>query len=177
MITSLERSFASLRRFIDACGFPAALVGGMAITARVRMRATDDLDLVIAVPSGATDKLLATASACGYRYDEATAREWVDSGLLRMTDAEGTTVDLLIATDPLSQALVQRATAERLMGSDVPVATVEDLLLMKLEANRPVDLDDAIAIKDAFGDRLDRAYVDKWAMALGLTDRLKALLD
>jgi hypothetical protein len=34
-----------------------------------------------------------------------------------------------------------------------------DLLVMKLEANRPIDLDDVIAIKDAFGDRLDLAYV------------------
>lgn len=140
------------------------------------MRATDDIDLVIAVPHVDIDRLLATASACGYRYDEATAREWAASGLLRLIDADGTSIDLLIATDPLSHELVRRASVERLMGSSLPVASVEDLLLMKLEANRPIDLDDAIAIKDAYGDRLDRAYVDRWAAALGIDGRVKALL-
>lgn len=38
---------------------------------------------------------------------------------------------------------------------------------MKIEANRPIDLDDVIAIKDAFGDRLDLVYVRAQADRLG----------
>lgn len=73
--------------------------------------------------------------------------------------------------DDISVELLQRANRVHLHGIDLPVATVEDLLLLKLEANRHIDLDDAIAIKDAFGEALDRAYIDRWAKTLGIEDR------
>ena len=47
------------------------------------------------------------------------------------------------------------------------VATPEDLLLMKLDANRPVDVDDSIAIKDAYLGRLDLSYLRSQADRLG----------
>ena len=38
---------------------------------------------------------------------------------------------------------------------------------MKIEANRPIDMDDAIGIKDAFAEKLDLAYLRGQADALG----------
>ena len=53
------------------------------------------------------------------------------------------------------------------------MATVEDLLVMKLDANRPLDLDDAIAIKDAFAEKLDLAYVRRQADSAGAPVRTR----
>lgn len=58
----------------------------------------------------------------------------------------------------------------------VSVATVEDLLLLKLDANRPIDLDDAIAIKDAFEETLDRRYLAEQGDVLDLRRALENLL-
>ena len=63
--------------------------------------------------------------------------------------------------------VVTRATVIEVLGTEVRVATPEDLLLMKIEANRPIDLDDAIAIKDAFAGRLDLPYLTTQADRLG----------
>ena len=68
-------------------------------------------------------------------------------------------VDLLIADDPFLQQVALRATPVSFSGVLLPVAAPEDLLLLKLAAARPIDLDDALAIKDALGDTLDRAYL------------------
>ena len=80
-----------------------------------------------------------------------------------------------MVVESLVEALVilARATPLNLGRCTLPVASVEDLLLMKLEANRPVDLD---AIKDAFADTLDRAYLRAEAARLDVVARLDALL-
>ena len=67
---------------------------------------------------------------------------------------------------------MSRATPVELGNAMLPVASVEDLLVMKLEANRPQDIDDILAIKDAFADRLDLHCVREQTERLGIGDRL-----
>jgi hypothetical protein len=43
---------------------------------------------------------------------------------------------------------------------------------LKLEADRPVDIDDVLAIKDARGDQLDMRYLRSQADQLGLRGKL-----
>ncbi|MBI3185173.1 MAG: hypothetical protein HYZ28_23805 [Myxococcales bacterium] len=165
-----------LARFLAAWGRPAALVGGMAMVARVWRRPTVDLDVMVAVPAGTEQALLDLARDHGYTFDPQRTRDFLPGGLVQLFGPEGARVDLLFADDPMSESVLSRATRERLLGVELPVATVEDLLLMKLEANRPSDLDDAIAIKDAFQAELDKQYLRHWAHKLGIADRLQALI-
>ena len=51
-----------------------------------------------------------------------------------------------------------------------------DLLLLKLDASRPIDIDDAIALKDARGESWDRRYIDEQAALLGLSATVDNLL-
>ena len=67
---------------------------------------------------------------------------------------------------------MSRATPVVLGDATLPVATVEDLLVLKLEADRPQDIDDILAIKDAFAERLDLHYVRGHTDRLGISDRL-----
>ncbi len=55
----------------------------------------------------------------------------------------------------------------------LPVASVEDLLLLKLEANRPQDIDDILSIKDGCSEALDWAYVRAEAARLSLSEVLE----
>lgn len=148
---------ARLAGFVSSWPHPAALVGGTAMVARVRARASSDTDLVIVAPSPAPE-LLEHAVRHGYGYDATGIEGWLEGGLVRLDGPEAG-VDLLIADDPFLRQVARRATVVRFGAVELPVATTEDLLLMKLAAPRPVDLDDASAIKDAFGGSLDRVYL------------------
>ena len=148
---------ARLARFVATWPHPAALVGGVAMLARVRSRATRDADLVIVAPAPER-ALLDHARRHGYGYDGADIEDWLAGGLVRLDGPEAG-VDLLIADDPFLQQVALRATPVSFSGVLLPVAAPEDLLLLKLAAARPIDLDDALAIKDALGDTLDRAYL------------------
>jgi hypothetical protein len=44
-------------------------------------------------------------------------------------------------------------------GTTVPVASAEDIIVMKLLAGRPKDVEDVVAIAAAQGERLDIAYI------------------
>ena len=150
-------ALSKLNGFVEGWPHGAALVGGLAIVARVRTRTTADADLVIVAPPPASH-LLEYAKRCGYSYDQQDIQEWFDGGLVRLTAPEGD-LDLILADEPFLLDVVQRATSVSFGQVALPVATVEDLLLLKLSANRPIDLDDALAIKDALGHSLDFTYL------------------
>lgn len=63
-------------------------------------------------------------------------------------------------------------------GRRVPVATMEDLLVYKLIADRPRDREDVAAMLRTqlrAGARIDWAYVERWARFWEISDRLAEL--
>jgi hypothetical protein len=151
------KALLRLERFIEGWPHESALVGGLAMIARVRTRTTMDADVVIIAPPPPSE-LLEHARASGYEYDPEDIEEWFEGGLVRLRAPEGD-LDLIIADDPFLVDVATRASTVTLDEATIPVAQVEDLLLLKLAANRPIDLDDALAIRDSFKDRLDREYL------------------
>jgi hypothetical protein len=116
-------------------------------------------------------------------HDDAAMRSLAEAGLIQLqVTAPGESagaigsVDVIISDSPFLDLVLSRAQSVELGPVRLNVATLEDLLLLKLDANRPIDLDDAIAIKDAFGKELDRAYLAEQAGLLGLRDRVENLL-
>jgi hypothetical protein len=89
----------------------------------------------------------------------------------------GWKVDLVIRKDrPFSRSEFRRRVPARLLGVDVFVATAEDTVLAKLEwaaqgaSDRQVA--NATAVLAVGGERLDGAYLDRWAAELGVVDLL-----
>lgn len=82
-------------------------------------------------------------------------------------EALGTIADLIVANEPLLEATIARAVLTSLGKVTLPIATLEDLVLLKLDANRPRDVEDVLSIKDAFGGTLDLAYARRQADAAG----------
>jgi predicted nucleotidyltransferase len=152
--------------FLDAWPHPAAVVGGLAVVLRVRPRLTRDVDLVAVVPDDRR-VLLDHLRASGYVWNEDDIEEWLDGGLVRARCATAA-LDVIVADDPFLVDVARRAEPVTVEGRALPVATLEDLLLLKLEAGRPQDLDDALAIKDAFADRLDKGYLRAAGSRIGV---------
>lgn len=160
---------------------PCAVIGGAAMVLRVRARPTRDVDVVITAEREDLDALLELARRHGWTFDEdAETRSLAEEGLVQLFRpgerrlAFG--LDLIFVDGPFLERVTRRATPVVVAGTTLPVATIEDLLLLKLDANRGIDLDDAIAIKDAFESSLDRAYLEEQADALGVRRALDNLL-
>lgn len=171
MLGALRRLAALLSQWSGG----AAVVGGVGIVARVRPRFTADIDVVIAVEPSRVTELLALAGGHGWTHDPSELDELLEGGLarLRAADGPGVALDLMFVDSAFLESVVERATPVGIGDASIPVASVEDLLLMKLEAERPQDIDDILAIKDAHSGTLDIDYIRRQAAILGLADRLE----
>jgi hypothetical protein len=168
---TLPEAVARLARFCAELAKPWALIGGVAVIARAFVRATKDVDLLVSCTASEAPALLEVARRHGYAWEASDVRDFLEAGLIRMwgppSRREGLGLDILLTDSAFDEEAVRRASVVEVLGTKVAVATAEDLMLMKLRANRPIDLDDVLALKDAFAGRLDLAYLRAQADFLG----------
>lgn len=140
------------------------LIGGQAVLLHGRPRLTDDIDLTLGVGPEALPAVREAAEALGLeplpRDVEAFVRQ---TFVLPARDSEtGIRIDFVFSTTPYERQAIRRAVRVELEEVDVPFASAEDLLVHKLFAGRPRDLEDAAAVVRRKGDELDWAYLERW---------------
>lgn len=91
-------------------------------------------------------------------------------------------VDFIFSSTPYEQQAIARAQSVLLAGVPVPFATAEDLIIHKLFAGRPRDLEDAAGVVRRKGKQLDWTYLEYWARQFAaiagrenLPERLRSL--
>ena len=68
-------------------------------------------------------------------------------------------LDVVLSGPGLEDRFFERSETREVEGVRVPVATAEDLIVMKILAGRPKDLEDVVAILATRGSEMDAAYV------------------
>lgn len=77
-------------------------------------------------------------------------------------------LDAVLAGPGLEERFFDRLELREIDGVMVPIASPEDLVIMKVLAGRPKDLDDTTAIIAGYRDRLDSAYVERTLVEIEL---------
>jgi len=155
------------------------LIGGLAVALWGEPRATLDADFTIWVEP---EDLESSIAALSQRLRALPADP---PGFARQTRAlpvetsAGVRVDLILGSLPYERLAINRARRKEVAGGAVPVASVEDLILMKLISERQKDIDDARGLLRRFKASLDRAYLKprlvELAEALARPDILQVL--
>lgn len=166
----------------DRLSLPYAVMGGLAARVHGIPRPTYDVDFTIIVPRQRLAALYDELEEAGFTVPEAYRGGWVDevAGLplvkFRLFIGDrGIDADVFLAETPYQEEVIRRARRERIGGLEVSLATPEDLILLKLMADRPRDRADIADIRFIQGD-LDEAYMRRWADELGFADRLEDVL-
>lgn len=171
-----------LTDLLERNGLVYALMGGIAVRVYGIPRPTYDVDLTVAVPREALPDLYDAMEQAGYTVPETYRTGWLDqvAGMplvkfrLYLQD-HGVDIDLFLAETTYQQELLQRRRLEEINGTSAWLASPEDLILLKLIANRPRDLADVADIRFVQGE-LDEGYLRQWAAELGISDRLEQVL-
>ena len=155
--SQLERVAAHAKETLADLGYPWALVGGLAVSARAEPRFTRDVDFAVALKSDReAEALIRAVQARGYRID--TVLEQETTGRLATvrlvapgSGEHGVILDLLFASSGIETEVVNRATViEVFPGIELPVAQVSELLALKILARdderRPQDTVDIRAL-------------------------------
>lgn len=170
-----------LRRLVSALnqiGIPYMVTGSFASSAHGRVRATEDIDIVIAPTPEQLEALVEEFPAGRYYADKDAALEALrQHSQFNIIDVESAwKADLIVRKErEFSHTEFQRRRAYSINGLQVFVATAEDVLIAKLEWARAGgserQIEDAAGIIETQGGDLDVAYVERWVRALELDDQ------
>jgi predicted nucleotidyltransferase len=168
---SLESALAQTIDELDAASIPYMLIGGLALSAWGLPRATLDIDLTLWVPGDNLDRVCDSLCA-RYHPRVADPRKFVGkTRVLPVTTNTGVRIDFLFAAFAFEKEMMERAPLRQLGGVTVRVATLEDLILLKLPSSRGRDQEDVRLILGAHGEHLQWDYLlsvaDSLAEALG----------
>ena len=186
---SLVSVIEAAARCLEGVGFKYALVGEAAMPAWGRIRATQDADIFLYVdPSelgldAALTSLVGAMRSAGFAHLEVADRcSLGDKQVLFFwfpfrPEGFSLRVDVLVSDRPLYSEIVERAVLKKIDGQRVPIASCEDLILMKLGAGRAVDIADARELAAINKSSIDQAYLRSRATAWGLSREIQEILD
>ena len=152
------RSIEAIVRALNKAGIRYLVVGGLAVNAHGYARMTRDVDLVIQLEPGNTERGLRALLDTGYRLmipeqpeafaDPAKREAWRrDKGMIVLKlwsdEHRRTPVDVFVYEPfPFDREYEAATWVEVASGLKAPVVSLPTLLQMKREAGRPRDLDD-----------------------------------
>lgn len=165
---NLNAALADLTRWLQREQIPFAVIGGVAVGVRGEPRFTADVDVIIGLELDDALQLIHRLPGSHFEPLFAGVAEVVrTSFILPLRHVEtGVKVDAAIGLSGFERQLLARATEMELAGVVAPVATVEDIVLMKLIAGRPRDTEDCEKLTQRHGIQLDWAYLSATAQQL-----------
>ena len=179
-MVTLAEAFQTVRRALDQASVTYAIAGSWASSIHGEPRHTNDIDFVTNLDAPRLRPFL-IALGPGFYFDEDTAFDALNNG--RSFNVIHQTLGYKFDFFPLAgshgDSELQRRQAVSLPTLDadlVPVISAEDTILAKLRWYRAGgevsdrQWRDIAGIIAASGERLDHAYLERWARAMGLMD-------
>jgi predicted nucleotidyltransferase len=157
--STIQRALEALVTLFNERGIRYAIIGGIATIQHTRIRTTDDIDALLAVPQVEMPGLFQAMIDRGFELDVVkTIREFRDDGLASIHFGQ-VIVDLMRPVLPVYARVLDRAITTQILGQSVQVSSAEGLILMKLIAMRPQDESDIQDLLSAYAGQLDLAFV------------------
>jgi hypothetical protein len=152
---------AALGRALDRLGRPWMVIGGLAVIAHGVPRTTLDADATVSGPGLVPVDALRALEEQGIvaRIPDAAQFAGRSHVLLVRHEASGVPIDISLAWLPFEDEALARAVRREFAGATLPFVQPEDLVIYKLVAARPRDLEDAERLLVLHGTRMDLARV------------------
>lgn len=161
--TPLPSVLQDLSAWLGSERVPWILIGGLAASLLGRPRLTRDVDALAAVDEPRWEGLLQGGRRFGFlpRVSDPVAFARRSRVLLMRHETTGIDIDLVLGELPFESEAIRRGRRGRVGGLAVPLATPEDLVIMKAVAGRPRDLEDIEGILAAHPG-LDTRRIRTW---------------
>ncbi|MCI0405441.1 MAG: nucleotidyltransferase [candidate division Zixibacteria bacterium] len=139
------------------------VIGGQAVLVYGEPRLTKDIDIALGVGVDGLEKIQELTSRLKLKMLPKSPREFVKKTMTlpALEEKSGIRVDFIFSFSPYERQAIERARAVRFGRSTVKFAALEDLVIHKLIAGRPRDIEDvkSVLLKNP---RYNRAYLVGW---------------
>ena len=169
---------------LERLGVRYLVTGSVATIFYGEPRLTNDIDVVVALPSGKVKSLCQSFPFPEYYVDEGAVHTAVETcgqfNIIHPTS--GLKIDVVVPAD----TAFNRSRFARVMrvkptsDYDASFASAEDVIVKKMEYYREggseKHLGDIVGVLRISGDQIDRAYIADWAQRLGLSEIWRTIL-
>jgi hypothetical protein len=174
---SLKAFFQTVVAILDRADVPYMLTGSLAAAYYAVPRATQDLDVVIEAERSGIERVVQGLRSAGLYVEQEAALEAqkVQGQFNAIDPSSGWKVDLIVRKDrEYSQVEFGRRQQVRLLDVEVSIASLEDVLISKLEwseiGDSALQRADVLQLLQRRWGEIDHSYVDTWVGTLGLED-------
>ncbi len=138
------------------------LFGAQAVVVHGVPRLSADLDVTLALEPDAPDRFAREMAAAGFLLRVSDPEFVLRTRVMPfMHEATGMPLDVVLASSGLEDDFLGRAVTVDLGGTVVPVIHVEDLIIGKILAGRPKDIEDVTALWHLHGQSADAARIKR----------------
>ena len=162
-----------IARLFEEAEVHGCLIGGHAVNFHLEPRFTEDIDFTIAADPAQIARLRSAFLRAGYEVrSESAPQSPSGPDFLRFVRSAAPPVEFLTAKTPFQESVLRRS--RPVPGARwLSVATPEDLIVMKLIADRRKDQNDLLGLVELPG--LDWPYIEAEARVWEIEDRLARL--
>ncbi len=173
-----EELISRLAQALDALKVPYMVIGGQALLLYAEPRMTRDIDITLGYGLERLPEILRASVEAGLEALPDDVSEFAQKTLVLPLMDKDThiRVDLIFSLTDYERAAIERSRIVRLDGTDVHFAAPEDLIIHKIFAGRPIDLEDVKKVLARNKD-LDAEYIRRWLEEFDSTLPEKKLLE
>lgn len=153
----------SVARMFDSIEVPYMVIGGQATLIYGEPRLTQDIDVTIGAGPDRLTEVLAGVREAGWKVLVGDPVGFVNETMvLPCVDTNSNIrLDIVFSFSPYEAEAISRAVTIDIDGTQVRYAAVEDLIVHKIFAGRPRDLEDVRGIM-LRQERIDEEYIRHW---------------
>ena len=143
-----ERLLERLAQALESRLIAYMVIGGQAVLLYAEPRLTRDIDITLGLSADRLPTLLDVIGTLGLRVRVENAEDFVRQTMVLPCEevASSIRVDFIFSSSPYEAEALSRASRVKIGGSEVRYASVEDLIIHKLVAGRPRDIEDVRSI-------------------------------
>jgi predicted nucleotidyltransferase len=177
-----ERLLKRLARGLNQAGLPYMIIGGQAVLLYGEPRLTKDIDLTVGADLDRLPEVLRLVDTLGLHPLADPQTFTRQTMVLPCQEPEsGIRVDIIFSFTPYERQALARTTLVKLGDEEIRFVSLEDLIVHKVIAGRPRDLEDVASVLRK-NPAADLAYIRRWlgdfttALHQPLLDRFNELV-
>jgi hypothetical protein len=162
-LPELARAAAHITAFLERMSRPCCVIGGVAVSRWGEPRATEDVDLTVLADFG-DERTVLMELLSEYPSRISEPESFADANRIALLLLPGNIkADVSLAAFPFEREAIERSSdwelPERVR---IRTCSAEDLVIYKLVAGRPGDIQDIIGIVERQREKLDVARIRHW---------------
>ena len=172
-----EETLAKIGASLSRNNIPYMIIGGQAVLLYGEPRLTRDIDITLGVNTDCINEFLAILKEISLKPLPEDIKSFVKQTMVlpALDETTGIRVDFIFSFTPYETGAIKRAKKIKILNQEVYFASVEDVIIHKIFASRPRDLEDVrtIILKNP---EIDVQYTRNWLKEFDVSSDKKDFL-